>query len=146
MINIYHTTFLPGDKILSHPLRTPDTMRLHVTHHGKKTTISVDDILMDYLGAWLVEEDETLHPNAKKQLQKATSFLQRYVTRYTDSLPEKNLSQHVQGRVIQLIAAPHLANILKARGPRYVKPKFDISTLFKDKDEQLALEKKMGLR
>ncbi|WP_263406623.1 hypothetical protein [Candidatus Dactylopiibacterium carminicum] len=42
-------------------------MRLHVICHGKKTTISIDDILMDYLGAWLVEDEPKLHAKAKTQ-------------------------------------------------------------------------------
>ena len=96
-------------------------MRLHVTCQGKKTTISIEDQLIDYLGAWLVEKLPRYHNNAEKQLDKAKDYIRRYLAAAdgAEVLPAKNLSQHVQAHIIELIAAPYIADILKARGPRH---------------------------
>ncbi len=116
-------------------------MRLHVICHGKKTTISIDDILMDYLGAWLVEADPKLHVKAKVQHTFAQDYIKRYIAKMGDRLPTKNISQNVQAFIIRSIAAPGLEEIIKARGPRYKKEKLDLSSLIPDFDAQVAAMK-----
>ncbi|WP_127913404.1 hypothetical protein [Enterobacter roggenkampii] len=71
-------------------------MRIHVTLNGKKTTISIDDLLFDYLGAWLVEQRPKLHSKPKEQYDQAKSQIRKYVQDNAEKLPSKNLSQHIQ--------------------------------------------------
>lgn len=113
-------------------------MRLHVTCHGKQTTVSIDDQLIDYLGAWIVEDHPQYHTRAKKQQDEAKAYIKRYVATIGDDLPTKNLSQHIQAFIIQVIAAPGLEAIIKARGPRYQKSKPDLRAMFPDYDKILA--------
>lgn len=113
-------------------------MRLHVTCHGKKTTISIDDQLMDYLGAWLAEVDQKFHGKAKWQHEQALAYIRRYVARQGDDLPTKNLSQHIQGLIVRLIAAPGLDSIIEARGPRYKKSRPDPLATIPDYANRLA--------
>lgn len=114
-------------------------MRLHVICHGKKTTISLDDQLVDYLGAWLVEHHPKWHGNAKKQHEMATAHIRRYieVAAKADVLPPTNLSQHVQAYIIESIAAPCIAPILKVRGPRH---KSEPDRQSSPEDVELAME------
>lgn len=120
-------------------------MRLHVTYHGKKTTISLDDQLVDYLGAWLVENQPKRHGNAKKQYEMATDHIRRYIAAAAnaDVLPAKNLSQYVQAHIIESIAAPYIAPILKARGPRYKSAPDRRST--SPEDVALAMETMLSI-
>ncbi len=120
-------------------------MRVHVTVRGKKTTVSIDDVLADYFGAWIVKDQEPLHKRARLQALQVKSEVRGIVARITDGVPEKNISQYVQGVIIACIAEPGLAEIVKKRGPRYVKPKFDINNLFQDEEEKQAYIKKIGL-
>lgn len=92
-------------------------MQIHITLKGKPTTVSVDDILFDYFGAWLVDESPELHSKAKTHHDRSKNAIKR-ICRDPD-LPIKNVSQFVQQRIIELIAAPHLKGILEIRGPRY---------------------------
>lgn len=113
-------------------------MRLHVTCHGKKTTVSIDDLLIDYFGAWLVAEHPKFHANAKFQHKVATDFIRRHIAQQGDDLPTKNLSQHIQEFIIRAIAAPGLDDIIEARGPRYKKKKVDLRDIFPNLDEEIA--------
>lgn len=98
-------------------------MRVHVTYFGKKTTISVDDVLVDYLGAWIVEGRERFYADSKTQFENAVKQIRRFVSNLEeDGGAATNLSQQVQSLIIEAIAGNGLKDILKARGPRYQKP------------------------
>lgn len=96
-------------------------MKFNVTLKGKQTSISVDDVLIDYFGAWLLEESPKLHGNAKEHFKTSKDYIKR-LCRELD-LPNKNVSQFIQQQIIELIAAPHLKGIIDIRGPRYAPPK-----------------------
>jgi len=98
-------------------------MRIHLTVRGKKTTVSIDDLLWDYLGAWAVDNDPSAHAKAKLQHELALTHIKHYVKVSEHELPDKNLSQHLQSVIIRLIAAPNLAAIISARGARYDRQK-----------------------
>lgn len=104
-------------------------MRISITLEGKATTISVDDTLMDYLGAYLVAEKSKLHTNAKRQQEWAKQYIREVILMRPD-VPGKDLSQYVQRHIIHAIAAPGLADIIEARGARYKKQPFDVASLF----------------
>lgn len=97
-------------------------MRIHVTANGKATTVSVDDVLIDYLGAITVRKNPKHHTDAKRQHEGAKRAVQKLVLS-ADDLPQKNLSQYVQKTIIEHIATPDLEAILTARGARFVPPK-----------------------
>lgn len=97
-------------------------MRIHVTANGKHTSISVDETLLDYLGARMVQKRPKLHTNAQRQLELAKAQIQEFV-RESRTLPEKNLSQYVQSMIVEQIINPELQTILDARGPRHIPAK-----------------------
>lgn len=98
-------------------------MRVHVTYFGKKTTISVDDVLVDYLGAWIVEGKEHFYADPKIQFENAVKQIRRFVSNLEeDGGTATNLSQQVQSLIIEAVAGNGLKDILNARGPRYQKP------------------------
>ena len=96
-------------------------MRVHVTCKGKKTTVSVDDVLIDYLGASLVAKYPKFHKNAKFQLEQALDMIRRYAEVCAEEPSEDTLSSRVQAAIIRGIAAPGLADTIHVRGPRYKK-------------------------
>lgn len=96
-------------------------MQIHVTLKGKPTTVSVDDVLFDYFGAWLLDESTKLHSKAKAHHDISKEYIKKLCA--SPELPSKNVSQFIQQEIIKLIAAPQLENIIKTRGPRYVPPK-----------------------
>ncbi|TXT37431.1 MAG: hypothetical protein FD135_3607 [Comamonadaceae bacterium] len=96
-------------------------MKFHVTLKGKPTSISVDDVLVDYLGAWVVRNFPKYHSQAKFQYNEAKDFIK--VLCDDPALPNKNVSQFIQAKIIRRISEPHLAPIIETRGPRYVPPK-----------------------
>ena len=104
-------------------------MRISITLKGKATTISVDDTLMDYLGAYLVAEKSKLHKNAKRQQEWAKQYIRGEILTRPD-VPGKDLSQYVQRHIIHAIAAPGLADIIEARGARYRTQPVDAASLF----------------
>lgn len=104
-------------------------MRISITLEGKATTISVDDTLMDYLGAYLVAEKSKLHKSAKRQQEWAKQYIREVILMRPD-VPGKDLSQYVQRHIIHAIATPGLADIIEARGARYKKQPFDVASLF----------------
>lgn len=104
-------------------------MRISITLNGKATTISVDDTLMDYLGAVLVKSSPKLHARAKRQQDMAKSCIRETILQQAD-VPSKDLSQYVQRMIIHMIAEHGLADIIQSRGPRYKKEPFDIASLF----------------
>ena len=104
-------------------------MRISITLKGKATTISVDETLMDYLGAYLVDDKPKLHKNAKRQQEWAKQFIREVILVRPD-VPSKDLSQYVQRHIIEAIAAPGLADIIETRGARYKKEPFDVASLF----------------
>ena len=103
-------------------------MRISVTINGKATTISVDDTLIDYLGAALVMPAPKLHGSAKIQQDKAKQFIRDEILS-SPAMPDKDISQFVQRRIIKLIAADGLDTIIEVRGPRFrrEKLKFDVA-------------------
>lgn len=108
-------------------------MRIHVTYRKKNTTISVDDVLIDYLGAWYLADHPELHKNAERQLAAALGAVRRIVKGIEQMQPDGTLSSQVQRMIIEQIAKPGLAEIIKARGPlpkkdrRPVEPPEDLS-------------------
>jgi len=96
-------------------------MRIHVTHYDKVTTISIDDQLVDYLGAILVKDDPKSweYKSGNKQRKKAIAEIKRQlaVDASYGLLPTKNLSQHVRKMVIKWIAHPAISKILAYRNP-----------------------------
>lgn len=96
-------------------------MQIHVTLKGKPTTVSVDDVLFDYFGAWLLDESPKLHSQAKAHHDVSKKYIKKLCSSL--ELPSKNISQFIQQKIIEFIAAPQLENIIKTRGPRYVPPK-----------------------
>lgn len=104
-------------------------MRISITRSGKATTISVDDTLMDYLGASLVKSSPKLHTNAKRQQQLAKEFIRESILGGSEP-PIKDLSQYVQRMIIHSIAETGLAAIVEARGPKYKRESLDIACLF----------------
>lgn len=119
MIKCYPLHSNPLDKILSINADTVLIMRIHVSYQGKKTTISVDDKLIEYLGAYLVQHTEKYHSNAKFQAFLALDKIRNFVSEEGEigGLPSKNLSQYVQSRVINWIIDPVIVDILSVRGP-----------------------------
>lgn len=96
-------------------------MKIHVIVRSKPTTVSIDDILFDYFGAWLLDASPKLHSNAKEHHSTAKDYVKKLCA--TLDLPDKNVSQFIQGKILEIVAAPHLAAILETRGPRYEPPK-----------------------
>lgn len=113
-------------------------MRVHVTVRGKRTTISVDDVLIDYLGAYLVREHSRKHHSFDDQQRAAKACIARALADDVD-VPERNLSQHIQALIIKRIAAPGLDEILAKRGA----PKPKRGNL--SEAEVLALAKSLGI-
>ncbi len=93
-------------------------MRIHVTANGKATSISVDETLMDYLGAHFVRDKPKLHTDAEKQLELAKIRIQEFV-RSSKELPDRDLSQFVQNVILSYIVNPEYEKILETRGPRF---------------------------
>ena len=100
-------------------------MRISVTFSGKATTISVDDTLIDYLGAFLVQDKPKQHSNAEGQLKAAKKYIRNTILK-RPNVPSQELSQYVQRIIIHTIAAPELCDILITRGERYKKEPFDV--------------------
>lgn len=96
-------------------------MKFNVIIKGKPTSISVDDVLIDYFGAWLVEGRPSKINNAKAHHDEVKKNVRRLSNDI--DLPKNNVSQFIQAKIINLIAAPQLESIIEARGPRYVHPK-----------------------
>lgn len=96
-------------------------MLVHVTISGKKTTVSIDDVLMDYLGAWIVRGDPSLYGKAKRQQQEARKCVRDRLVKMNDA-PSKNLSQFIQECIIRLIVDEQLTSILDVRGDPYKAP------------------------
>lgn len=93
-------------------------MRLHVIYQGNKTTISIEDQLVEYLGALLVKNRPEWHGDAKVQLDIATGFIRDNIFQVSklDHLPTKNISQYVRSRIITWIAEPVILEIIDIRG------------------------------
>lgn len=93
-------------------------MRLHVIYQGNKTTISIEDQLVEYLGALLVKNRPEWHGDAKVQLDIATGFIRDNIFQVSelDHLPTKNISQYVRSRIINWIAEPVILEIIDIRG------------------------------
>lgn len=104
-------------------------MRIHVTANGKHTSISVDETLIDYLGARMVQDRPKLHTNAQRQQEIAKEYIRDVILQQPD-LPTKNVSQYVQRTIISVIAAGELESIIEARGPRYESGPVDLASLF----------------
>jgi hypothetical protein len=96
-------------------------MKFHATINGKPSSISVDDVLIDYLGAWYLDQRQEVTTNAKSHYESCKKVIKILIN--SPELPSKNISQFVQSEIIKMIAAPHLESIIAARGPRYVPPK-----------------------
>ena len=92
-------------------------MRIHVRYHGKQTTISVDDVLVDYLGAWCCSEQPEFHLDSKVQMKMALEVVRKLVKAAESEDSSAPLSGRMQGLIIRVIAAEGLGDIVKARGP-----------------------------
>lgn len=79
-------------------------MRMHLVNLGHKTSISVDDQLLDYLQKRLIQQGECKRPDKTK----VRLWIQHMVDASVDQLPSKGLSQWVQARIIDVIADPLL--------------------------------------
>lgn len=112
-------------------------MKFNVTLKGKPTSISIDDVLIDYFGAWLVEGRPLKIKNAKAHHDEVKKNVRRLSNDL--DLPKNNVSQFIQAKIIKLIASPQLESIIEARGPRYVPPKRERNEL-SDHDPQKADE------
>lgn len=104
-------------------------MRISITLSGKATTISVDDTLMDYLGATMVKNSPRLHTNAKRQQEMAKEFIRDVILQLPD-VPNRDVSQYVQRKIICAVAADGLDAIIDTRGPRYKKEPANLARLF----------------
>lgn len=81
-------------------------MKYHLNIRGKRTTITIDDALCDYLlqkigGFYALLGGE----EGRKKVRK---WIQKTVEREQTSIPEKNISQWVQARVLNEIVDPAL--------------------------------------
>lgn len=112
-------------------------MKFHATINGKPSSISVDDVLIDYLGAWYLDQRKEVTTNAKSHYESCKKVIKILIN--SPELPSKNISQFVQSEIIKMIAAPHLESIIVARGPRYVPPKRLASKLPPLTPAQLAI-------
>lgn len=92
-------------------------MRIHVRHNGKKTTISVDDVLVDYLGAWCCSGQPEFHLDIKVQMKMVLDVVRRIVNAAESEDTTAPLSGRVQAMIIKLIAQEGLRDIVEARGP-----------------------------
>jgi len=96
-------------------------MRVHVAL-TKPTTVSVDDELMELLGAALVLNDPARHADAKWQLSAARHFVRRVAEGF-GALPSDGLSRAVQREVFRRIASPQVLKILAERDTEEAKAK-----------------------
>ena len=92
-------------------------MRIHVRYHGKNTTISVDDVLVDYLGAWCCSEQPEFHLDSKVQMKMVLESVRKLVKVAESEDSSAPLSGRVQAMIIRLIAQDGLKDIVEARGP-----------------------------
>lgn len=92
-------------------------MRIHVRYNGKQTTISVDDVLVDYLGAWCCSEQPEFHLDSKVQMKMVLETVRKLVKTAESEGSNATLSGRVQGMIIRVIAQEGLEKIVKARGP-----------------------------
>lgn len=92
-------------------------MRIHVRYRGKKTTISLDDVLVDYLGAWCCSGQPEFHLDSKVQMKMVLEVVRKIVKGAESEDSSAPLSGRVQSMIIRIIAQEGLGDIVKARGP-----------------------------
>jgi hypothetical protein len=81
-------------------------MRLHLMVHGKKTTISVSEALIAYMLARLGGIGAEIGGRAGRDTVR--KWIQKTVKREQLVIPEKNVSQWVQARILGEIVDPVL--------------------------------------
>ena len=109
-------------------------MRIHVKYHGKLTTISVDDVLIDYLGAWSCLEQPEFHLDHRLQFKRVLEIVRKFVTFAESEDSNAPLSGRVQSLIIKLIAQDGLKDIVESRGPlqRPTKKAFTVPPEWKE--------------
>lgn len=80
-------------------------MRIYLMLRGKRTTISVDDQLVQYLADRVCRSGLDRAVCWRKSTRK---WIQKTVDKAGDAAPTKNVSQWVQARVIDAIVDPAL--------------------------------------
>lgn len=81
-------------------------MRYHLMVHGKRTTITVDEVLTAYMLAKIGGFTAAL--GGKMGKDTVRRWIQKTVKREQDLIPEKNVSQWVQARILHEIVDPSL--------------------------------------
>ncbi len=102
-------------------------MRIHVPQ-PKPTTVSVDDWLMELLGAALVLDCPSLHADAKKQAARAKHFVRNAAERIEPTSCD-SLSRAIQHAILKRIADPQVIAILSVRDSAEAKAKADAAYL-----------------
>lgn len=88
-------------------------MRLHLMLNGKRTTISVDEQLFEYLKDRVCKGNSFIRAIGAKD--EARKWIQKTVDRAGDAMPSKNVSQWVQARIVDAIVDPALLE-MRANG------------------------------
>jgi hypothetical protein len=83
-------------------------MHWHLMLRGKRTTITVDKVTAVYLLAKIGGYAATLGIDSKAGKAQVRKWIQRRVNDEEAYLPEKNISQWVQSRIIHEIVDPAL--------------------------------------
>lgn len=81
-------------------------MRLHLMLQGKRTTISVDEHLFEYLKDRVCKGDPFRRAVLAKDL--ARKWIQKTVDDAGQGVPSKNVSQWVQARILDAVVDPSL--------------------------------------
>jgi hypothetical protein len=87
-------------------------MRYHLMLRGKRTTITIDEILTGYLLAKLGGLGASFGIGSKLGKDSVRKWIQKQVKREEAYLPEKNISQWVQARILHEIVDPALRDSL----------------------------------
>lgn len=80
-------------------------MRIYLMLRGKRTTISVEDQLIEYLADRVCRNPFERGFHWRKTTRK---WIQKSIDGAGDDLPEKNISQWVQARIVDVIVDPAL--------------------------------------
>ena len=82
-------------------------MRIHVTVRDRQTTISIEDILIDFMAAKMCRSGDLfwIGMNGKKSVIK---WIKKTIKNDPSSIPEKHISQWVRDRIIQEIVSPDI--------------------------------------
>lgn len=121
-------------------------MLLHLTFNGKKTSVLLDDTLMDLVGAVAVQHRPEWHADAERQHKEGRALARRAAKKISPILlraHKETLTRVLTRTLLLYVASDELLDIVEKRGPRYDAAKArkeELNRLFSTPAERAAAE------